>query len=186
MNTQIALAGVGGQGILFATKLLAETAIRLGHGLLGSETHGMSQRGGSVVSYLKIGDFFSPLLSAGSVDFLLAFEANEAHRNMHFIRPGADGLLGGRLYVNAKDGFPPPEIGEFFKKNGIVAKAVDADQAALKLGAAVASNLIMLGFASSDPDFPFTLEQLLLTAEEASPKRFKKINIAALEQGRQL
>ena len=186
MNTQIALAGVGGQGILFATKLLAETAIRLGHGLLGSETHGMSQRGGSVVSYLKIGDFFSPLLSAGSVDYLLAFEADEAYRNVHFVKPGSDGLPGGKLYVNSGGGFPSPEIGEFFEKNGMAAKAIDADQAALKLGAAVASNIIMIGFAAKDPDFPFSLEQLILTAEEASPERFKKMNIRALEAGHQL
>ncbi|VEN73315.1 conserved hypothetical protein [Candidatus Desulfarcum epimagneticum] len=185
MNTQIALAGVGGQGILFATKLLAETAIRSGYDLTGSETHGMSQRGGSVVSYLKIGDFLSPLLSPGSADYLLAFEPNEACRNLALVRTGLENRSGGRIYANAGPDFPSPPFAEFFKKNKIKTHVINADQIALDMGAPLSTNLIMLGFACADPDFPFSPGELTETARQTGPERFREANVKALETGRQ-
>ena len=82
------LAGLGGQGVVFLTRLLAQTAVALGHAVMVSETHGMSQRGGSVISHLKIGGDEAPLIQRGTADVLLALEADEAVRNLPFLRRG--------------------------------------------------------------------------------------------------
>ena len=74
MRTQMILAGVGGQGILFATKIFSELGLKIGLSVTGSETHGMSQRGGSVISHLKLGSFHSPLIRTGSADLLYSFD----------------------------------------------------------------------------------------------------------------
>ncbi len=183
MNVQIVLAGVGGQGILFSTKLLAETAIRLKHNVIGSETHGMSQRGGSVVSYLKIGGFSSPLLRTGSADCLLSFEVNEAYRNIKFIRPASNERSGGLIYVNSQVPFPTEAIRDYLARNNIRIGVLNGDEIALKLNAPLVSNLIVLGFACKDKDFPFDLEELISTAEQISPPRFRELNIKALSEG---
>ena len=99
MNKKIVLAGIGGQGILFATKILSETASRKGYDIIGSETHGMSQRGGSVASFLKIGDFSGPQIMKGKADYLYGYDPQETIKNLIFIRKG------GVCFADAKDSF---------------------------------------------------------------------------------
>lgn len=94
---QYIIVGTGGQGVLFASKVLGHLALSRGHKVQASEVHGMAQRGGSVVSHFKEGDYVSPLVSPGHADVLLAFDQNEAVRNLHFLRPG------GTLVVNIHD-----------------------------------------------------------------------------------
>ena len=84
------LGGLGGQGILFMTKILANTALTKGYRVMGAETHGMAQRGGSVVSHLRLGDIESSLVKNGSAHFLLALEENEAYRNLPFLKKLAE------------------------------------------------------------------------------------------------
>src|SRR5210317_2071812 len=86
------LCGLGGQGILFMTKIIAKTALRKGYNVMGAETHGMAQRGGSVISHLRLGDTRSSLIKSGSAQFLLSLEENEAYRNLPFLAKN------GRLY----------------------------------------------------------------------------------------
>jgi len=101
-NINFVLSGLGGQGILFMTKLLAQSAVNKGLKILVGETHGMAQRGGSVVSHLRVGDVKGSLVRAGSAHILLALEENEAYRNIPFLAKG------GKLYANApKTSFPP-------------------------------------------------------------------------------
>ena len=103
--TNIVLCGLGGQGILFMTRVLSQTALSKGMDIMGAETHGMAQRGGSVVSHLRIGDIKGSLVRADSAHFLLALEENEGYRNLPFLAMGA------RMYVNSNSGdFPREEV----------------------------------------------------------------------------
>jgi indolepyruvate ferredoxin oxidoreductase beta subunit len=95
MDLKLILSGIGGQGVLFATSVFSETALSLGYDVLGSETHGMSQRGGSVISHLKIGAYESPLVRQGTADVLLAFDEDEAYRTLGFL------TRGGLCFVNS-------------------------------------------------------------------------------------
>ena len=133
LRQQIVLSGVGGQGILFITRLLAEAAIAGGFPVLTSETHGMAQRGGVVVSHLKVGGFDSPLVRTGRADVLMVLK----EENIALHRPvlAEDGIL----VVNAPS---PPDVGP-----GVRVHAADADALARSGGAPQAVNLVLLGFA---------------------------------------
>ena len=133
LRQQVVLSGVGGQGILFLSRLLAEAAIAGGLPVITSETHGMAQRGGVVVSHLKAGGFDSPLVRAGRADLLLVLKEENVPLHREFL---ADG---GALIVNAPF---PPDAGPRARTH-----AVDADALALSAGAMHAVNLILLGFA---------------------------------------
>jgi indolepyruvate ferredoxin oxidoreductase beta subunit len=125
---QIAISGLGGQGVLFLTRLLAETALDAGLDILSSETHGMAMRGGAVVSHLKVGGYASPLIRAGRADLALFLAAENLAVHPHLIGPETITL------VNAAD--PSPHAG------------FDAGLAAQgAVGSRQAANLVLLGFA---------------------------------------
>lgn len=94
---QYVIVGIGGQGILFSSRVLGHIALSKGERVIGSEVHGMAQRGGSVISHFKVGDYNSPLVKAGEADVILAFDQNEAVRNLHFLKKG------GHAVVNTND-----------------------------------------------------------------------------------
>lgn len=94
---QYVIAGTGGQGVLLVTRILGAAAMARGEHITGSEVHGMAQRGGSVHSHLKVGDFSSPVIGPGRADLLLALDQREAVRNLRFLRRG------GTLVVNVDD-----------------------------------------------------------------------------------
>ena len=133
LRQQVVLSGVGGQGILFLSRLLAEAAIAGGYPVLTSETHGMAQRGGVVVSHLKVGGFDSPLVRTGRADLLLVLKEENVALHREFL---ADG---GALVVNAA---VPTDAGPRVR-----AHAIDADALALSAGSPHAANLVLLGFA---------------------------------------
>ena len=131
IKQQIVVSGVGGQGILFVTRLLAEAAIQKGLPVLTSETHGMAQRGGTVVSHLKVGDFASPLIRPGRADGILIMKAENVALHGFFLKPD------GWAVVNQ------PEAAAC----ELTRCTVDADRMGAALGNSKAVNLIMLGFA---------------------------------------
>jgi indolepyruvate ferredoxin oxidoreductase beta subunit len=133
MRLQVVLSGVGGQGILFLSRLLAEAAIAGGFPVLTSETHGMAQRGGVVVSHLKVGGFESPLVRTGRADLLLVLKEENVALHRAFLAEG------GALVVNAA---APIDAGPSVRVH-----AVDADALALSAGAPHAVNLVIFGFA---------------------------------------
>ncbi len=135
-NQQLIISGVGGQGILFLTRLLAEAAIARGLQVLSSETHGMAQRGGIVVSHLKVGGFSSPLVRSGHADGMLVMRGDNLKFHSSFIRPG------GWAALNAC----PCDR----KEDGPVAHAIDADRLAIESGAPQTVNLILLGFVLAE------------------------------------
>lgn len=177
-TVNIVLGGLGGQGILFMTKVLAQAALNKGLKTMGAETHGMAQRGGSVISHLRLGDVKSSLVRTGSAQFLLALEENEAYRNIPFL------IKGGNLYANAKtDRFPRPEVKPYLDKMGIVYRAVPAEEIAMNLGAPMSSNLALLGFFSAFREGPITHEELRSTIDQVSPDRFKDLNFKVFDAG---
>ncbi|MBU2628969.1 MAG: 2-oxoacid:acceptor oxidoreductase family protein, partial [Proteobacteria bacterium] len=115
------LSGLGGQGILFMTKVLATTALNKGFNILGAETHGMAQRGGSVVSHLRIGDARSSLIRAGAADFLLSMDESEAYRYLPYLKKG------GKLFANARpEAFPDERVAAYLDKQQIEPRAMEA------------------------------------------------------------
>lgn len=179
-TTNIILCGLGGQGILFMTRVLAQTALDKGFNVLGAETHGMAQRGGSVVSHLRIGDVESSLVQTGSAHFLLALEENEGYRNLPFLSRGA------KLYINTNaQRFPREEVKAFLDRREIIYRSVPAGTMALELGAPLCTNLALLGYFSAFGEGPVSHEELRETIKNISPDRFKEINLKVFEAGLQ-
>lgn len=178
MATNIVLCGLGGQGILFMTKTIAQAALNRGMRIMGAETHGMAQRGGSVVSHLRIGEAAGSLVRAGSADFLLALDESEAYRNLPLLAVGA------RIYVNAegKD-LPRMEVRDFLVKRRIAFHSVPAGDIALALGAPLSSNLALLGYFSAFCEGPINSEELVETIKQISPDRYRKNNLRIFQAG---
>jgi indolepyruvate ferredoxin oxidoreductase beta subunit len=178
MNLQLILSGVGGQGILFATRIFSALALEQGYNVIGSETHGMAQRGGSVISHLKIGDYSSPLVRQGTADILLSFDRDEAYRTLAFLKRG------GLCFVNSPKGdFWDPGIKAYLEKNEISAYSFPADKVALALGTPRSANLALIGYTLGVPDVPFTYEDVKETIVRVSPPRFRDVNLQAFETG---
>lgn len=129
---QLVISGVGGQGVLFVTRLLAEAAIARNLPVYTSETHGMAQRGGTVVSHLKIGSFVSPLITPGRADGLMALNAETFFQYRHFLSPS------GWAAVNSPSSMGPDAAAETF--------VVDADRLAREAENPKSTNLIVMGF----------------------------------------
>ncbi len=163
VETQIVLCGRGGQGVLFLTRLLDEVALSGGNNVISSETHGMAMRGGSVVSYIKVGNFNSPLIRAEQADILIALSESEVAHNSHLLKKGSR-----QIYCNApvhKPGF------------------IDATAIARGLGSVVVTNLVLLGFACGHSTFPFEFKAVEEVLKRISPSRVLKINQTALAEG---
>jgi indolepyruvate ferredoxin oxidoreductase beta subunit len=175
IKRQIIISGVGGQGVLFVTRLLAEAAMMKGFPVLTSETHGMAQRGGTVVSHLKVGDFSSPLIRPFSADGLLALKPESLAQHGAFVRPG------GWAIVNSSQQLQAP--------SELMITSVDADCLARDIGNLKAVNLIMLGAAlsklSGARDFFCTLAdiQAVLTTQLSGAPSKLEIFKAAIDAG---
>jgi len=145
IRQQIVISGVGGQGVLFVTRILAEAAIMKGISVLASETHGMAQRGGTVLSHLKVGNFSSPLIRPGNANGLLALKADSFARHGYFLKPGA------WVAVNSReDVMVGPEFSAY---------TIDAEILAQRIQNPKSVNLILLGFALAA--IPDTMENSL-------------------------
>lgn len=133
IKQQLIISGVGGQGVLFVTRLLAEAAIRRRLPVFTSETHGMAQRGGTVLSHLKVGDFSSPLIRPTQADGLLILKFENIAQHGAFLKSG------GWVIVNTRN--------DNVQATELPIDTIDADTLAQKIGNPKAVNLIVLGFA---------------------------------------
>ena len=183
----IMIVGVGGQGTLLASRILGNLLTGAGYDVKVSEIHGMSQRGGSVVTYVKYGrKVYSPVIDRGEADLILCFERLEAARWLPWLRKG------GRMIVNDQRIDPLPVItGAMSYPDDILARlralgadvtAVDALGLACQAGSAKAANVVLLGVLSADGAFPEEAWQAAL-AEEVKPK-FLELNRRAFALGR--
>ncbi len=183
MNVQMVISGVGGQGVLLVTRVFSELALQEGFPLIGSEDHGMSQRGGSVMTHLKIGDFDSPLVKKGSADILLSLEKNEAYRTLHYLKPSTDGQNGGLCFINAPDpNYLTPEIRSYLKEKGIETYIFSAEKLARETGSIQSTNIALIGFATAHPRFPFSHEKLKEVIERVTSPKFREVSLKIFER----
>jgi len=168
MKLQIVIAGVGGQGVLFTARLLYQLAHQRGENVFGSETHGMSQRGGSVLSHVKIGEFFSPLIKRGRADLLFGLQRDEGLRNLPMLREGGAALINSPSL---------PEV------EGVRLYPVDADEIAQKLGNPRVANLILIGYAVSKGLLPFNEQEVREAVTMLTPIALREINLKAVQMG---
>jgi indolepyruvate ferredoxin oxidoreductase beta subunit len=184
MKVQMIISGVGGQGVLLLTRVFSEVALKDGYPIIGSEDHGMSQRGGSVITHLKIGDFDSPLVKKGNADILFSLEKNEAYKTLHYLKPSTEGQKGGLCFINAASpDFMDPQIGDYLKEKGIEVYFFGADRLAKEMGSVQSVNIAMIGFASAHRRFPFSQEKLREAIERVTPQRFREVSLKIFDKG---
>ncbi|MBQ7817744.1 MAG: indolepyruvate oxidoreductase subunit beta [Oscillospiraceae bacterium] len=185
----IMIVGVGGQGSLLASKLLGRMLLQKGYDIKVSEVHGMSQRGGSVVTYVRFGDkVYSPVIDKGEADFIVSFELLEAARWTEYLKPG------GKIVVNTQEISPMPVITgaaeypqglvEQMKAAGLDVDAIDALALAQQAGSAKAVNIVLMGHLSRC--FDFAEEEWLETIENCVPAKFLELNKTAFRLGRNI
>jgi len=175
---EIVCSGIGGRGVLLASAVLIETATAAGYHAMASDELGMSQRGGSVVSMLKVGSFCSPFVGRENADVLLSFEESEFYRNLTFLKKG------GLAVVNSAKGETPSVVRSLLKARGIDCYLVDADAIANRHGVIQASNMAMLGFFSQFGLGPYTFENILAAIGRKVAPRLFETNRAVCEDGR--
>ncbi|MDP4132819.1 MAG: indolepyruvate oxidoreductase subunit beta [Bacillota bacterium] len=187
MNTSIMIVGVGGQGTLLASRILGNTAIRCGYDVKVSEVHGMSQRGGSVVTYVRFGDekVASPIIGEASADIIMAFEQLEAYRSIDYLKKN------GRLLVNAQqiDPMPviigkakyPENILSKIEEKGINIISVDALSLARSAGSEKAVNVVLIGLLAKNTDIEKGIWEEVI--KETVPPKFLDINLKAFNLG---
>src|SRR4030065_1587749 len=184
MNVQMIISGVGGEGGLLVTRIFAAVALREGYPLIGSEDHGMSQRGGSVMTHLKIGNFNSPLVKKGGADILLSLEKNEAYKTLCYLKPSSNGRDGGLCFVNAPDpDYMNQEIKTYLKEKGIETYIFGADRFAKEMGSVQSANIALIGFATAHPRFPFPQDKLRDAIERVTPAQFREVSLKIFEKG---
>jgi len=183
MNVQIVISGVGGQGVLLVTRIFSEFALREGFPMIGSEDHGMSQRGGSVMTHLKIGNFDSPQVKKGSADVLLSLEKNEAYKTLHYLKPSIIGQEGGLCFINAPDpNYMNPQIRAYLKEKGIETYVFGADHLARETGSIQSANIALIGFATAHPRFPFSHGKLKTAIEQVTSQKFLEMSLKIFEK----
>ena len=186
-STNIMIVGVGGQGSLLASRILGHVLLAQGFDVKVSEVHGMSQRGGSVVTYVKYGDkIYSPIIDKGEADYIVSFELLEAARWVPYLRRG------GCIITNTQqiDPMPvitgaavyPEHLEEKIREKGIRLLSFDALSQALKAGNAKAVNVVLMGVLSTLMPFP---ESVWLDAvRELVPSKLLELNLQAFQLGR--
>ena len=185
-TTSIMIVGVGGQGSLLASKLLGNLLTDEGYDVKVSEVHGMSQRGGSVVTYVRYGEkVFSPIVTEGECDFIISFEKLEAARYASCLRKG------GKIIVNTQqiDPMPvitgaaayPEDVLETLKAQGFDIDDFDALSPALEAGSAKAVNIVLMGHFAAHTDIP--KERWEAALEKTVPARFLEMNRKAFQLG---
>ena len=185
-TTNVMIVGVGGQGTLLASKTLGKLLVSEGYDVKVSEVHGMSQRGGSVVTYVRFGEkVYSPIIDKGEADYIVSFEKLEAARWLEYLKPG------GQMITNLHETDPMPVItgAAEYPKNlvkkmqaaGAQVDAFDALRLAKAAGSAKAVNLVRLGRLSRY--FDFTEDEWMAAIEKSVPEKFLELNKKAFALG---
>lgn len=188
MTKNIMIVGVGGQGSLLASKLLGHLLLTQGYDVKVSEVHGMSQRGGSVVTYVRFGEkVYSPIIDKGQADFIVSFEKLEAARYVEYLKPE------GRIVTNTQEIDPMPVITgaaaypenlvDKMEKLGIAVDAMDCLALAEQAGSSKAVNIVLMGRLSKYFDIP--VEKWEKAIEDCVPARFLELNKKAFALGRE-
>jgi indolepyruvate ferredoxin oxidoreductase beta subunit len=184
----LVVVGVGGQGVILIATIIGKAALKAGYPVRGAETHGMAQRGGSVISHIRLGCEFGPLVPVGGADILLALEPAEALRYAHYL--SGDGIalvnLNPVLPITVTTGlakYPPlEEILAPLQRSCRLVKTLDATKLAAKAGNPQAMNVVMLGALARY--IPVREELLIESLCEMVPAKFLEVNRRAFEFGK--
>ena len=185
-TTSVMIVGVGGQGSLLASKLLGRLLMDEGYDVKVSEVHGMSQRGGSVVTYVRFGEkVYSPIVTAGEADIIISFEKLEAARYAGYLKKG------GRIVVNTQQIDPMPVITgaatypetvlDDMAAAGVKVDALDALSLAQEAGSAKAVNIVLMGRLAKY--FSMDYDKWIAAIEKSVAPRFVEMNKKAFELG---
>ena len=185
----ILITGVGGQGVVLASDIIGETALAAGFDVKKTDTLGMAQRGGSVVSHVRLAEkVWSPLIKEGEVDLLLAFEKLEAARWSHYLKPGAIAIINNYeqppLSVSlGQEKYPTDdEIAAALKRRTDQVYFIDGNKRAIELGNARTLNIFMLGCFSVFA--PLAIKVWKESISRRIPENIREINLTAFEKGR--
>ncbi len=185
-TVNVMIVGVGGQGSILASKLLGTLLTDCGYDVKVSEVHGMSQRGGSVVTYVRFGDrVYSPVITKGEADYIVSFEKLEAARHAPCLK------IGGKIIVNTQTIDPMPVITgaasypdgvlDELKAKGVHVDDIDALSLAEKAGNAKSVNIVLMGRLAKYFDIPY--ESWLAAIEKCVKPQFIEVNKRAFELG---
>lgn len=185
MTKNIMIVGVGGQGTLLASRILGNAVISEGYDVKVSEVHGMSQRGGSVVTYVKYGEkVFSPIIDKGEADIILAFERLEAARALPYLKKDGKIILNDRAIapmpvITGAAEYPQNVVDELSEKADVI--AIDALSLSLEAGSSKAVNVVLIGVLARSSDIP--KEVWIETIKNTVPQKFLELNLKAFELG---
>lgn len=180
MKYDVVLSGVGGQGILLASQVIAQAAMKKGLKVMMAETHGMAQRGGSVISHVRLGDVYGALIPEGNADVVVGFEYMETFRQLKFLKEGE------KLIMNTHKIKPVtldeyPEFDYSLSKYSVL--RLNATDIAMNLGNIIVTNMVLLGAVSTFGDLPVSADELKNTIKEIVPEKFLEIDLKAFEEG---
>ncbi|MFP4559632.1 MAG: indolepyruvate ferredoxin oxidoreductase subunit beta [Archaeoglobaceae archaeon] len=185
----VLLVGIGGQGIITSAMILGEAALNADINVLGAETHGMAQRGGSVEVHIRMGKVYAPLIPVGGADTVVALEPVEALRFSRYAREGTKVILNTRSTVPlsvSMEGLEYPsieEITEMLEDLGCEVHSFDATGIAERVAKAQATNVVMLGALSRSVELPFDINGLEEGLKNVLPQKLHQMNIKALRSG---
>ena len=187
--TNVVLLGVGGQGNLLASEIMARAAMHAGFDVKTNEVHGMAQRGGSVIAQVRFGKkVFSPLIAERSADVLASLEKVEAVRGAHYLKPGGLGVVANSqiVPVTVSSGMfeYPKDIDQQLEQVFPRLSLIDAQQKAVELGNVRAANVCVMGALSVGLDLP--LEVWHKAVESSVKPQFLELNIKAFDAGREM
>lgn len=188
MNNQknIVLCGVGGQGTVLASKLLAAAAMSKDIPVMSAETIGMAQRGGSVFSHLRMGDnLYSPMIETGTADLIIGFEPGETVRMLPYLKDHGHIVVSTRAVkpvtatLSGSD-YDAPQMLEYLKAAVPNLTLVNADQACADIGSSKVLNMVLLGAAIRTGVLDFTISEIEDIMKYTLPEKFREMNLRAL------
>ena len=184
----IVVAGVGGQGVILLSKIIGKAAVKEGLPVRAAETHGMAQRGGSVITHIRLGCKFGPLVPVGGADILLGLEPAEALRYAHYVSKGGIALVNTNpvlpsTVTTGRAKYPPLDaILAPLRRICSDVKTLDATKLAANAGNPQAMNVVMLGALSKY--MPLREEIVIESLRESVPAKFLEVNMRAFEVGK--
>ncbi|HTY47832.1 MAG TPA: indolepyruvate oxidoreductase subunit beta [Methanomassiliicoccales archaeon] len=190
MKYNVLIVGVGGQGVLLASRVLGEAAMRAGHEVVMSEVHGMAQRGGSVSSVVRFGEgVMSPLIPLGGADVILGFEPVESYRSLPFARAGATIVTDTTPVppsgvISGKETYPGiEELLGGMREAGLRVVGFEASAEAQKVGTRLAANSVLLGALCGSEALPLESSEVRSILLESVREKFRELNGRAFDAG---
>ena len=182
----VVLCGVGGQGTVLASKLLAAAAMSKEIPVMSAETIGMAQRGGSVFSHLRMGEgLYSPMIETGTADLIIGFEPGETVRMLPYLKTGGHVIVSTRAVkpvtatLSGSD-YDAPQMLDYLKANVPNLTLVNAEQACRDIGSSKVLNMVLLGAAIRTGVLDFTISEIENIMKQTLPEKFHEMNLKAL------